>query len=407
MILGPLLVTNAIADIMVSPSNRACSDVTGTPFCSVTAAIQKAPPNSVIRLEPHHYMENLVVDKSLTIVGAQRSDVVIDGGGRDPVFRINPVVNVNLENMTVTNGHGENGGGIYNQGKLTLRNCTISDNIAELSGGGIFSGGSMSSELSIEQATIANNVALGNDAYNIKYGGGGIFSDAPLRISNTEIRDNQAMNSGGGIYSVFTRRREASLVEQLTEQTGIATPPPKQKMLLNLDNARAMVLRNVRIRNNRAANGGGLHVVGSADIRNSTLSGNAADRTPTSSGGGIFAHFSAQLKLVNVDVSSNLATSRGGGIRYFSINPSELHSTTIVANAVKTNGRGAGLFVQDGSAKLEISHSIIDRNIAGNGRADDCSGSITSAGGNFVRGGSLCISENRNAASPERLADTR
>lgn len=380
----------ASADIVVSPGDAACSDVTGAPFCSLSAAVRLASSNGVIRLAAQRYLENVAIDKSLRIVGASRDATVIDGGHRGSVFRINPAVDVTLENMTVTNGYSENGGGIYNEGRLTLRNCAISTNVAEHSGGGIYSGGSMSSQLVLERVAVVGNTALGDDRYNIKYGGGGIYSDAPLSVIDGDISDNTAIDNGGGIYSMFTRRREANLVEQLTEKMGIATAPSKPKMLLAMENAQAMTLRNVRIGDNRAANGGGLFVIGLADIRDSSIVGNAADLTPISGGGGIFAHFSAQLRLSNVVVAGNSASSRGGGIRYYSINDSHFDHAAIVDNRVGPEGEGAGLFVQSGSARVELAASVLDQNLTSEGLADNCAGRISNVEDNFIRVGSAC-----------------
>jgi predicted outer membrane repeat protein len=393
MLLASVQVSSAFADISVSPDDKACSDVTGKPFCSLNAAVRHARLNTVIRLASHRYVENVAIDKSVRIVGAARDNVVIDGGETGSVFYVNPAVNVTLENLTIINGYSENGGGVHNQGRLTIRNCTISKNVAQHSGGGIYSGGSMSAELLIEHASITNNESLGHDKYKIKYGGGGIYSNAPLRVADAEISNNRAVDNGGGIYSIFTRRRQASLVEQLTEKMGVATPPPKQIMLSHMDNALPTVLRNVRIVTNRAGNGGGLHLSGRTDIRNSHIYGNAAVESPISSGGGIFAHFSAQLSLVNVNVLGNSAALRGGGIWFYSVNASQFYNTSIIGNVIGEGGKGAGLFVQSGSAQLELSHSILDQNLAGDGHIDDCAGSIVSAGYNFYRTGDRCKAE--------------
>ena len=43
----------------------------------------------------------------------------------------------NISNLTITGGSGYYGGGIDNNGRLTVTNCTISGNVATGSGGGI------------------------------------------------------------------------------------------------------------------------------------------------------------------------------------------------------------------------------------------------------------------------------
>jgi len=46
-----------------------------------------------------------------------------------------------LSNLTIANGKGNDGGAIYNNGTLTLTNCTLSGNSATYEGGGIFKRG--------------------------------------------------------------------------------------------------------------------------------------------------------------------------------------------------------------------------------------------------------------------------
>jgi hypothetical protein len=82
------------------------------------------------------------------------------------------------------------GGGIANQstGTLTLNSSTISGNSATGSGAGIFNN---YGTLTLNRSTISANNA--DDA------GGGIYTDGPLTLTNSTISGNSAGGNGGGI----------------------------------------------------------------------------------------------------------------------------------------------------------------------------------------------------------------
>lgn len=100
--------------------------------------------------------------------------------------------NLSLERCTVSSNTGYNGGGINNRGTLRIEECRISGNSAGGRGGGVYADG---------RATIVNSTIVGNTAYH----GGGIFNIANLqgavglRVSGSTISGNTAYGSGGGI----------------------------------------------------------------------------------------------------------------------------------------------------------------------------------------------------------------
>jgi hypothetical protein len=91
------------------------------------------------------------------------------------------------------------GGGVVNQGKLTIDTCWIYDNIGT-TGGGVLSVG----PLTIRSSKIWGNTADGGLAGG--YGGGVAIIGTDMttinQISNCEIYGNEATNggSGGGVY---------------------------------------------------------------------------------------------------------------------------------------------------------------------------------------------------------------
>jgi len=139
----------------------------------------------------------IIVSKSLTIQGQGANNTVVDGGGNATVFNVNPSahpqpgVSVIIQNITIRNGSGTYGGGIYNNGALTISNSTISGNSATYSGG-IFND-------SVGTLTIVSSTISGNAA---TVGGGGIYNNAGiLNIANSTISGNSASQKGGGVYN--------------------------------------------------------------------------------------------------------------------------------------------------------------------------------------------------------------
>ncbi|MFI3228836.1 MAG: InlB B-repeat-containing protein [Bacillota bacterium] len=92
---------------------------------------------------------------------------------------------------SISGNNATNGGGIYNAGTLTLENVTISGNIAS-SGGGVYSG--IESILNMYDSIITYNTA--------KASGGGVYAcgDAEFTMYSGEISHNTASSYGGGVY---------------------------------------------------------------------------------------------------------------------------------------------------------------------------------------------------------------
>lgn len=146
-------------------------------------------------------------DPSLTIIDG---DVTGDGIGDDSVLKIFAVsgfdITVNIEGLTIQNGNGNYGGGIYaatySSGSIALtlnNNIILNNNVTNYGGGiGAFSQNSGSSTI----LTLTNNIIAGNAAAD---NGGGIYagsqeaSNTTLILTNNTIADNTAINNGGGL----------------------------------------------------------------------------------------------------------------------------------------------------------------------------------------------------------------
>lgn len=227
------------------------------PLRNIVTAINRSALSGVINIAPGSYTENLVLQKSVSLVGTPgaASTTFIKGAGSSALV-VYPVTTVYLSDVTITNGSAPNtgigsGGGVFNEGTLTLERCVVTGNSAAYSGGGIvnYVNGTMYLGDSTVSANTADQAAgIENDGLMVMSGctvsgnnagsgaGGGIGNTDSLTITNCTIANNTA-GQGGGIYA----------------ETGL------------------IYLRNVTISGNSASDGGGIANVSSTSFPNSGL----------------------------------------------------------------------------------------------------------------------------------------
>lgn len=152
------------------------------------------------------------IDTKITLNG---NGMYIDGGGARQVFYVTSNGTFSIDNITIQNGISGLGGGIRNDGVLTVTNSTFSNNTGRNGGGGIYNDGL----LTVTNSTFTNNVTGQFDtagggilnfngtatvagtifSANVAFRGGGIRSDNILTVSNSTFIDNIALTGGGGL----------------------------------------------------------------------------------------------------------------------------------------------------------------------------------------------------------------
>ena len=126
----------------------------------------------------------IVIDNDVILDG--RGDLTVDGDEDHPVFSVPVAVEAELRRFAVTGGFSDGvlggGGGISNEGTLTVSSSTVSENSAgDGAGGGISNAGTM---------TLTNTVVSGNSAGAVAVGG--IMNEGSLTISNSTVSGNSA-----------------------------------------------------------------------------------------------------------------------------------------------------------------------------------------------------------------------
>jgi hypothetical protein len=217
-----------------------------TPVIGIQKSINTAQTGDTLSLSTGIYKEHdLTVNKNLIITGPTNK-ATIDAQGKGRAFYIKKGVTVTLKNLIIINGHapdgkpgsihgqpwvpatvGQNGGGIYNNGRLeliksTITNChagnggqgVTSEGPNGGNGGGIYNQGTLSVIGSLVKHNQAGNGGMAGFTYmggGIQYPGeeilyplaggnggnaGGIYSINNLYITNSQIIQNTAGNGG-------------------------------------------------------------------------------------------------------------------------------------------------------------------------------------------------------------------
>lgn len=142
---------------------------------------------------------------STVIAGPGPSVLNMGRGGDDTLFTVFTVAagaDVTISGLRITGTQQQQwfGGGILNNGRLSVNNCTITGNLVGSSRFG-FNGSGIDNQgtLTVINSTISGNSAFG--ALNPNSGfGGGIYNEATMSVIGSTISGNTG-NSGGGIYN--------------------------------------------------------------------------------------------------------------------------------------------------------------------------------------------------------------
>jgi hypothetical protein len=261
---------------------------------------------------------------SITLQGVGPDATILDGGGLDRVLDIRPGATVVVADLTVRNGSapaGQDGGGIRNEGTLTLLNVLVTRNSAGDEGGGVANTGA----LTVLQSRLTDNSAADD--------GGGIVSFPPagvLLVEASTIVGNRSTDLGGG---------------------------------LSIEGGTATVRDSTVADNTSIGNGGGIDAFSSSTlvVERSTLSGNAA-----SSGGALRIADSAVGTLRNSTVVYNRSRGDGGGVSVGGTATLTIVNSTIARNTDAGNSAtGAGGAAKEGGNTLNVRNSVIAENTVG------------------------------------------
>ena len=232
-----------------------------------------------------------VIDGLLTINGPASQGITIDGGGRVQVMQVAPGATLKLKNLTIAHGFllSGLGGGIYNDGTLTVTSSTFSGNGTGTGkgGGGIGNDGTL---------TVTNSTFPGGGSDE----GGGILNDGTATVTNSFF-SGQGAKAGGGIWN----------------------------------NGTLTVTNSTFSDGNAEGGAGGIFSDGTLTVTNSTFSGNSS---ALGGGGGIANETNGTLTVTSSTFSGNDIRLRGSGSGIYNLDLASLKNNILAGNTTSGGG---------------------------------------------------------------------
>lgn len=350
----------------------------------------------------------LLLDKNLTITGPGAATLAVSGNQQSRIFRIPAGKTVAISGLTIRDGKapngtdlsfrlggtapdGQSGGGIYNEGLLTLTNCRITNNSAGR--GGNFSadynaqagnGGSGGAVLNAGGLILTNcrldhnHAGSGGSAGSMgsKAGigghGGAIHSLAQggIELLNCILSENSAGEGGIGSGALTLGCGLGGNGGAVSVTGGTAVLEGCSLVRCMAGNGGAFTFNFPGAGSAGAGgSGGGIYIgSGTVTLKTSTISGNGAgnvsnvpaNSTKAGDGGGI-ACLGGTANLISCTITDNVAGDNLTEIPY-----------------ENSDGRGGGLYSNGGT--VTIGNTIV----AGNRNYSDFSGTFVDGGHNII-----------------------
>ena len=332
-----------------------------------------------------------------TRISVNGNGATIDGTNTVRVLEVDgPGGNLSLQNLTVTGGSADIGGGIENVGgTVTLNRSQVSRNTASQAGGGIASGTFDPS--SVARLTLNSSQVTGNSQtvgpQDNGLGGGGIVNLlGTLTLNSSAVNSNSAMGFvGGGIangdYMNFSSG-SSFLTLNNSQVNGNTAPNAGGGGIQNL--LGSVTLNSSQVNRNTSLNGGGIasgngnggippgtsHLV----LNKSQVDGNTATAPapqpgsqggPPIAAGGIANGGDAVLNSSEVNSNTALHTSGAGIVNHgtMTLNKSEVNGNTAAGSGVVASGGGIinaqGPPGAANTAVLTLNNSQVSNNRAG------------------------------------------
>ncbi len=414
LLVGVSLIAFSRVAILAAPTattHTVCAS--GCDFSSIQAAINAAAPGNTISLAGETFTEAFTVDRSLNIEGSGSANTIIQAAAtpgiatsrvvtitadvvaviRDVTIRYGVVLGgrggggllnegtVTLDSSTIFSNTAKYGGGITNRKLMTITNCIIDHNYAKAWGGGIFLDNSSYNQpdetvMTIQDSIVSNNITEESISNR---GGGGLYSyNSTAEIHNASFIDNIVNGSsdgGGGVHINY--RSVVTISDSL-------------------------------ITGNTADKGGGIknEFESQLTVQSTVITNNVARQQ----GGGIFNEEGGTIDITNCTISGNISSKAGGGLYNYDSCTVIIDSTLIYSNSVLGAYPGGGIHNNFWSS-VSIWNSTFSQNSAGSygGGIDNYHSSVVSTqhvtfeGNSAIEGGSDVSSRYGSIADPSAI----
>ncbi|MGW2701136.1 hypothetical protein [Streptomyces sp. NPDC001340] len=279
-----------------------------------------------------------------------------------------------IDNIATSSVFAE-GGGIDNDGTATLYDTDVSGNIAEYTGTEVngAAGGGIANDgpLTLRYSHVHHNtVTVTPNTGSFALGALGIF--APVTIEHSVISDNRSSARGGVARGALNNASTVTMTDSIIRDNTASAPGGTVNGGAvgnggDLTMTRSLVVRNhATAPNGGTVTGGAISVgpVGKLTLRDSQVLGNTASASGgTARGGGISNLLGGTVKAEqSSSISKNTAeapkggTAQGGGI-FHAIGTTTLDDSTVTENRA---GDGGGIFKNSGTVTLN--NTAVKRN---------------------------------------------
>ncbi len=257
------LTVNSTADDFDQPTNGNCTLREAILAANTNAAVdgcaagQAGPTVDVVAIPAGTFLltvgprgdddaerGDLDLTDDVEIRGAGAHLTRIDAAGLDRLFHVAGGVIATITDLEARNGDAGsgNGGGIENDGELTLTRVALRDSFAQGPGGGIRNNALL---------TLRGTLVAGNETDDH---GGGIDNHGTSVLENSTFSGNDGGNLGGGLYNL---------------------------------SGESMTVVHCTVRDNTAGNGQAIHNAGNLTASNSLIDGPCDGNVNTSGGGNL------------------------------------------------------------------------------------------------------------------------
>jgi hypothetical protein len=350
-------------------------------YSTIQAGLNAASSGDTVLVAAGTYTENIIwpdVNGIKLISAGDSSNTIIDGSGTSSVIYMNPS-SATIDTTTLIQGFKiTNGGGVSNGGGMSiiggssplLSNLRVSNNQADISGGGFYINASSPKIINTSFEENIGGVSGGaisfwnNSAAKLSgiqvvlnsaiYGGGFYLDNSDPTISSITISNNSSQYDGGGL---FITTNSSPTVTDFIIRANTATAGKGGGIMIHSGNT---TLESGQISNNIASgSGGGLcSNGGGSSLTDITVSFNQGG-----SGGGVNILKGSPV-LDDVRIHNN-AAGEGGGMMVGEVTIFDVTNVVIFNNSAKIQGGGLSIF----NSNFTINNLTIMNNTAEAGGA--------------------------------------
>jgi hypothetical protein len=311
-------------------------------YATVSQAVAIAAKADVVSVCAGDHSVNLVIDVNLILEGVEgAAETALVASLADSVVVIEDA-HVTLNGFTIRGGVAERGGGVnVVDGGLDLTSSRITQNHADKDGGGVYG---FNSSVTVEHCEFDHNTASED--------GGGVFvdeTDGPVKFTDVVVKNNEAGN-GGGLALLMEHALKSTVPDTVAVLQNVSVFDNGAFAGAGIFAAGHLKVTDSEVRDNDAeAGGGGLYLeTNSALLKDTMVNGNRSADT----GGGLVVHGGDQE--VQCKGSTAIEDNRaewGAGVDIFA-NDSETPATLIGCRVHNNTGTWTGGVEANGPVAL-------------------------------------------------------